>query len=399
MLGRGALDGVAARLPRLRRERRGARAALGHDGADRARRRHPLRRAPSCRCASPTSPTATAAIRPQRGQPREFLQAGIELIGAAGAAGHGRGGHRAVPRARRAPASRATASASATPRCTRRCSRASASPQERARRRCSTSSAAATSSASRPPCARSSSTSGQVELLLRGARSCAAAPTSCTGPPGPVADAVAGLRAVHALLEPDVAARVIFDLGLSRAPGYYSGAVFEVYDPAVGMPIGGGGRYDHLLGQFGRALPAVGFALEVEQLHQALAAEERLRDERRPDDRRPARRALRRRRSTGSTASASPTGRGPRQRAQAALRGRRADHDAPLGRADLRRRRRRRHRRDRQGRADGAERGRRARRARATSTSCATSASGAARWSSRPSPAPTPPPRRCAASA
>jgi ATP phosphoribosyltransferase regulatory subunit len=96
------------------------------------------------------------------------------------------------------------------------------------------------------------------------------------GPAGPVADAVAGLRAVHALLAPDVAARVIFDLGLSRTPGYYTGAVFEVYDPAAGMPIGGGGRYDHLLGQFGRELPAVGFALEVEKLHQALAAEERL---------------------------------------------------------------------------------------------------------------------------
>ena len=96
------------------------------------------------------------------------------------------------------------------------------------------------------------------------------------GPSGPVADAVAGLRAIRELLDADVAERVIFDLGLSRAPGYYTGAVFEVYDPAVGMPIGGGGRYDHLLGQFGRELPAVGFALEVEKLHQALAAEERL---------------------------------------------------------------------------------------------------------------------------
>jgi ATP phosphoribosyltransferase regulatory subunit len=95
-------------------------------------------------------------------------------------------------------------------------------------------------------------------------------------PTGPVADAVAGLRAVHDLLDPDVAERVIFDLGLSRAPGYYTGAVFEVYDPAVGMPLGGGGRYDNLLGEFGRSLPAVGFALEVDRLHMALAAEERL---------------------------------------------------------------------------------------------------------------------------
>jgi ATP phosphoribosyltransferase regulatory subunit len=96
------------------------------------------------------------------------------------------------------------------------------------------------------------------------------------GPPGPVADAVAGLRAVHELLAEDVAERVIFDLGLSRAPGYYTGAVFEVYDPALGMPLGGGGRYDNLIGEFGRSLPAVGFALEVDRLHKALAAEERL---------------------------------------------------------------------------------------------------------------------------
>jgi ATP phosphoribosyltransferase regulatory subunit len=114
-----------------------------------------------------------------------------------------------------------------------------------------------------------------IELLLS-VPQMRGGPDVLHGPPGPVADAVAGLRAVHALLDADVAARVIFDLGLSRTPGYYTGAVFEVYDPAAGMPIGGGGRYDHLLGQFGRELPAVGFALEVEKLHQALAAEEQL---------------------------------------------------------------------------------------------------------------------------
>jgi ATP phosphoribosyltransferase regulatory subunit len=88
-------------------------------------------------------------------------------------------------------------------------------------------------------------------------------------------DAVTGLRRVHELLEPAVAERVIFDLGLVRNIGYYTGAVFEVYDPALGAPIGGGGRYDDLLGRFGRALPAVGFALEVDRLHIALAGEER----------------------------------------------------------------------------------------------------------------------------
>jgi ATP phosphoribosyltransferase regulatory subunit len=93
--------------------------------------------------------------------------------------------------------------------------------------------------------------------------------------PAEADEAVTGMRRVHELLEPDVAERIIFDLGLVRNIGYYTGAVFEVYDPALGAPIGGGGRYDELLGRFGRRLPAVGFALGVDRLHVALAGEER----------------------------------------------------------------------------------------------------------------------------
>jgi ATP phosphoribosyltransferase regulatory subunit len=89
------------------------------------------------------------------------------------------------------------------------------------------------------------------------------------------ADAVAGLRSVYDLLAPEVAERVIFDLGLVRELGYYTGAVFEVYDPALGAPLGGGGRYDDLLGRFGRPLSAVGFALGIDRLHIALTGEER----------------------------------------------------------------------------------------------------------------------------
>lgn len=93
--------------------------------------------------------------------------------------------------------------------------------------------------------------------------------------PAPAQEAVTGLQRVHELLEAPVAERVIFDLGLVRNIGYYTGAVFEVYDPALGAPLGGGGRYDELLGRFGRRLPAVGFALGVDRLHVALAGEER----------------------------------------------------------------------------------------------------------------------------
>jgi ATP phosphoribosyltransferase regulatory subunit len=93
-----------------------------------------------------------------------------------------------------------------------------------------------------------------------------------------VPDAVSGLRALHALLtDRGVADRVIFDLGLVRELGYYTGAVFEVYDPAVGFTLGGGGRYDDLIGRFGRELPACGVALDVQRVHQAYAAEEALR--------------------------------------------------------------------------------------------------------------------------
>jgi ATP phosphoribosyltransferase regulatory subunit len=93
---------------------------------------------------------------------------------------------------------------------------------------------------------------------------------------GPVAAAVEGLRELYELLaERGVADRVIFDLGLVRELGYYTGVVFEVYDPAVGFAIGGGGRYDDLLGRFGSPRPACGVALDVHRVHVAQLEEER----------------------------------------------------------------------------------------------------------------------------
>jgi ATP phosphoribosyltransferase regulatory subunit len=100
---------------------------------------------------------------------------------------------------------------------------------------------------------------------------------------GPAGAGLDGLRALHDLLaERGVAARVIFDLGLVRELGYYTGSVFEVYDPAVGFTLGGGGRYDELIGRFGRDLPACGLALDVQRVHLAQAAEEALAAEEAP---------------------------------------------------------------------------------------------------------------------
>jgi ATP phosphoribosyltransferase regulatory subunit len=90
---------------------------------------------------------------------------------------------------------------------------------------------------------------------------------------GPAAEVVGRLQALHDGLTTRAAERVIFDLGLSRSLGYYTGAIYEVYDSALGVPLGGGGRYDDLLGRFGRDLPACGWALTVERLHIALVGE------------------------------------------------------------------------------------------------------------------------------
>jgi ATP phosphoribosyltransferase regulatory subunit len=79
-----------------------------------------------------------------------------------------------------------------------------------------------------------------------------------------------------ALSDRGVGGRISLDLGLLRDLGYYTGAILEVYDPAVGHILGGGGRYDELAGRFGRPLPAAGFALYLERVHIAQAEEERV---------------------------------------------------------------------------------------------------------------------------
>jgi len=67
---------------------------------------------------------------------------------------------------------------------------------------------------------------------------------------------------------------VFFDFSLTRKIEYYTGMVFEVSVPNFGLPLGGGGRYDHLMEKFGKLkLPAIGFALEIEKCLQALTAQ------------------------------------------------------------------------------------------------------------------------------
>jgi len=76
------------------------------------------------------------------------------------------------------------------------------------------------------------------------------------------------------LAECGVEDSVFFDFSLTRRIEYYTGMVFEASVPNLGLPLGGGGRYDDFIAKFGKLrLPATGFALEVERCLQALKAQ------------------------------------------------------------------------------------------------------------------------------
>lgn len=63
---------------------------------------------------------------------------------------------------------------------------------------------------------------------------------------------------------------ISFDLSMLSKYNYYTGIVFRAYSYGYGEPVAKGGRYDTLLSHFGRELPAVGFAIVVDQLQRAL---------------------------------------------------------------------------------------------------------------------------------
>jgi ATP phosphoribosyltransferase regulatory subunit len=65
---------------------------------------------------------------------------------------------------------------------------------------------------------------------------------------------------------------LLLDFNLISNLNYYTGIVFEGYAADLGSPLVGGGRYDGLLGQFGRPAPATGFAVKMDRLMQVTAA-------------------------------------------------------------------------------------------------------------------------------
>ena len=130
-----------------------------------------------------------------------------------------------------------------------------------------------------------------LERLLRGARGSKAAIRfaallpELSGPPSILRKALKqapsdGIRRaladlagiVAAVEERAIPARLHIDLGEVRGFDYYTGLRFQGYAEGAGQAVLGGGRYDDLLGRYGRPSPAVGFAVDVEVAAAALEA-------------------------------------------------------------------------------------------------------------------------------
>jgi histidyl-tRNA synthetase len=90
-------------------------------------------------------------------------------------------------------------------------------------------------------------------------------------PVGADEEAILALAALGDALEGE-RERLVFDPFLVRGMGYYTGAIFEIAHSELGYSIGGGGRYDGMIGRFlGTDVPAVGLSLGFERLVELIA--------------------------------------------------------------------------------------------------------------------------------
>lgn len=98
--------------------------------------------------------------------------------------------------------------------------------------------------------------SGETSVLDQAARQ---------APNARIRAAIVDLKAiVKAVEQRSVAARLHVDLAEVRGFDYYTGVRFQAFVAGAAEPVLQGGRYDDLLGRYGRANPAVGFAIDVE---------------------------------------------------------------------------------------------------------------------------------------
>jgi ATP phosphoribosyltransferase regulatory subunit len=79
------------------------------------------------------------------------------------------------------------------------------------------------------------------------------------------------LLALDSALEKQERSHLVYDLGEVRGLDYYTGIHFELYVAGAGRAAGAGGRYDDLMGRFGRPMPAVGMSLDLDTIAEVAA--------------------------------------------------------------------------------------------------------------------------------
>ncbi len=75
---------------------------------------------------------------------------------------------------------------------------------------------------------------------------------------------------INALCRNGIDGQLGIDLSETRGSSYYTGVSFSILSEGPGEPLGGGGRYDNLIGRYGQSAAATGFALDLENLQWAL---------------------------------------------------------------------------------------------------------------------------------
>ncbi len=86
-----------------------------------------------------------------------------------------------------------------------------------------------------------------------------------------VKEAILRLDQLYSVLKCyDMTDYVSFDPGMPEMHDYYTGVIFNAYSFGSGEPIAKGGRYDDLIGHFGKEASAIGFAMVVDRIMMAL---------------------------------------------------------------------------------------------------------------------------------
>jgi len=86
-----------------------------------------------------------------------------------------------------------------------------------------------------------------------------------------VTNSFCNLETVYKMLkELEISKYFMIDLGILRDFDYYTGLIFEAYSSNINSILGSGGRYDKLIRKFGLDVPATGFALDIDILHKSM---------------------------------------------------------------------------------------------------------------------------------